>query len=194
MISDDTEYLEEILGLWEFLYSEEGVLMTEYGFEGDTYTLDENGTVVWTDSYLDMINDPDMSATATIGNESLWLLNNPVISQQYQPAPATRGEQIGRDVKAYFGPYAYDDTAFQNLGPFGGTDESVMNAEITVYLEEQIPQMILADSEAELRALYQETLETLDDMGIDAVHAAQNEQFQANKERIGIDFAWPDLQ
>ncbi len=194
MISTDTDHLETILPLWEFLYSEEGMLITEFGFEGETYTLDENGTVEWTDSYLEMVNDPDMSATATIGNESLWLLRNSVTFQQYQPAPATRGEQIGRDVWSYFGPYVYNDTAFQNLGPFGSTDETAIAAEIGVYMEEQIPRMVLAESEAEMRAIYQETIEQMQDMGIEQVREAQNEVFQQNKAKMDIEFAWPTLK
>ncbi|MFW5684189.1 MAG: hypothetical protein ACOC1I_05005, partial [Spirochaetota bacterium] len=194
MISTDTDYLETILPLWEFLYSEEGMLVTEFGFEGDTYTLNENDTVEWTDNYLEMVNDPEISATAQIGNENLWLLRNSVTFQQYQPAPATRGEEIGQAVWEYFGPYVYNDTAFQNLGPFGGTDESAMAAEIDVYMEEQIPRMILAESEAELREIYEETLENLDRMGLDEVRAAQNEVFQQNKDKMNIEFAWPTLQ
>ena len=174
MISTDTDHLERILGLWEFLYSEEGMLVTEFGFEGDTYTLDDNGTVVWTDSYLEMVNDPDVSATSIVGNENLWLLRNSVTYQQYQPEPATIGEQIGRDVWTYFGPYVYDDTAFQNLGPFGGTDEAAMAAEIGVYMEEQLPRMVLAGSESELREVYQETLDNLEKMGIEEVRSTQN--------------------
>lgn len=194
MISSDTEHLEAILPLWEFLYSDEGLLMEAFGFEGDTYTINDEGTVEWTQKYLDMVNDPDVSATAVIGNENLWLLRSSVTYQQYEPAAATRGEQIGRDIWRFFGPYVYDDTAFGNLGPFGGTEESIMNAEIIVYMEEQRPRLVLADSEAELRAVYQETVEQLEEMGIEAVTAAQNEVFQQNKAKIGIDYAWPPLR
>lgn len=194
MISTDTEHLETILPLWEFLYSEEGMLVTEFGFEGETYTLNDNNRVEWTDSYLEMVNDPDISATATIGNESLWLLRNSVLFQQYEPAPATRGEQIGRDVWSYFGPYVYNDTAFQNLGPFGATDETAIAAEIGVYMEEQIPRMVLAESEAEMRAIYQETIEQMQKMGIEQVREAQNEVFQQNKAKMDIEFAWPTLK
>jgi putative aldouronate transport system substrate-binding protein len=194
MISTDTQHLEKILKFWEFLYSKEGLLLSNYGFEGDTYTLDETGSVVWTQKYLDLVNDPNVSATAVIGNESLWLLQNSVTAQQVEPAPANEAEKVGRDVWAYFGPYAYNDTAFQNLGPFGGTEESVMQAEINVYMEEQIPRMVLAASEAELRAIYAETIEQLKKMGIEAVRASQNEQFQLNKAKVGQQFAWPPLQ
>ena len=194
MISNKTDYLDRILKLWEFLYSKEGLLVTEFGFEGDTYTLDSEGRVKWTQKYLDLLADPNISATAVIGNESLWLLRNSVTYQQVEPPPANRAEKIGRDIWAYFGPYVYDDTAFQNLGPFGGTDEAVLDSEITVYMDEQIPKMVLAASDEELMAVYDETMKTLKKMGIDAVRKAQNERFQENKDRIGVKFAWPDLQ
>lgn len=194
MISVDTEHLEKILPLWEFLASIEGMLMTEFGFEGETYTLNEDGRVEWTDNYLEMVRDPEISATATIGNEKLWLLRTHLHYQQYQPEPATRGEAIGREVWKYFSPYVYNDLPFRYLGPFGSTEESAIEARVDVYVAEQTPRMVLAESEAELREIYQETIATLQEMGIEKVRESQNEVFQNNKEKLGIDFAWPTLQ
>ena len=52
----DLEYIEPLLQLVEFLYSDDGYLLTNYGIEGEAYTLDENGNPQWTDL---VINNPD---------------------------------------------------------------------------------------------------------------------------------------
>ena len=50
LVSASAENLDEVLAYVDWLYSEEGILATNYGIEGDTYNLDENGNPVWTDA------------------------------------------------------------------------------------------------------------------------------------------------
>lgn len=54
--STECEDIEPLLEMVEFLFSEEGFLLTNYGVEGETYTLDENGDPQYTDL---VINNPD---------------------------------------------------------------------------------------------------------------------------------------
>lgn len=42
------EKMERILQIMDYLYSDEGVMLTSYGFEGEDYYLDENGEIVVT--------------------------------------------------------------------------------------------------------------------------------------------------
>ena len=50
MVSGDAERLEDILLFVDWLYSEEGVRTTNYGREGETYTIDDSGIPVWSDA------------------------------------------------------------------------------------------------------------------------------------------------
>lgn len=50
LVAANAENLDDVLAYVDWLYSEAGVLATNYGIEGDTYTLAEDGTPVWTDA------------------------------------------------------------------------------------------------------------------------------------------------
>ena len=55
-ISANTEHAELILRWFDYLFTEEGSMLCNYGVEGDTYTLDDEGNPVWTDKVM---NSPD---------------------------------------------------------------------------------------------------------------------------------------
>lgn len=55
-ISANTEHAELILRWFDYLFTEEGSMLCNYGVEGDTYTLDNEGNPVWTDKVM---NSPD---------------------------------------------------------------------------------------------------------------------------------------
>jgi putative aldouronate transport system substrate-binding protein len=196
MISDNTDYLEEIMALWTFLRSEEGHRLQAYGVEGESYVMDDNGRVQWTDQYIEYLQDPDVDpATDIYGNTNLWLLQDSVYMQQIEPPPATPAQAVGVNVWEYFAKYTYNETAFNNLGPFGGTDESAIAAEISTYWEAQIPKMVLAEGGAdEVRAIYDESVAHIERLGIDAVLEVQNRRFQENKAKLGWEHAWPPLR
>lgn len=54
--STECDDIEPLLEMVEYLFSDEGYLLTNYGVEGETYTLDENGEPQYTDL---IINNPD---------------------------------------------------------------------------------------------------------------------------------------
>lgn len=54
--------------------------------------------------------------------------------------------------------------------------------------------MIMASSEEECEKLYQQAIDQIKSMGFDQLYEFQNEKFHKNKQKLGIDFAWPSLQ
>ena len=102
-----------------------------------------------------------------------------------------RPDEISVNIDKYFAQWVYNDAAFDNINPRGGTDEAAMDAEIGVYWEKQFVKMIMAESEEELERIYNETIKHIDELGAEQVYKVNNERFQANKAKLGIDFAWP---
>ena len=58
LISTSCERLDDVLAYIDWLYSEEGVMLTNYGKEGETYTLDAEGKPVWSDAIKAETADP----------------------------------------------------------------------------------------------------------------------------------------
>ena len=195
MIAEDTDVLPETVKLWEYLWSDEGQVASNYGIEGMSYEWGDDGRLRFTDQYIEWLSDPDVDPGRDIvGNTYLFTLYNPVYGQLIAPPPATEAEAVGVRVKEYFSDYVYNETAFNNLGPLGVTDEAATFAEIRTYWEAQLPKVVLAESEAQAREIYAESVEQIKRLGMDEVLAVQNERFQANKEKLGWDFAWPPLR
>lgn len=79
-ISADSENWEVALRWLDYLYTEEGALLANYGVEGDTFEFDENGEPVFTDKILNNENGWTMTQTvasylcpsAGIANWSDW--------------------------------------------------------------------------------------------------------------------------
>lgn len=79
-ISADSENWEVALRWLDYLYTEEGALLANYGVEGDTFEFDENGKPVFTDKILNNENGWTMTQTvasylcpsAGIANWSDW--------------------------------------------------------------------------------------------------------------------------
>ena len=52
----------------------------------------------------------------------------------------------------------------------------------------------MASDEAECEKLYNQAEEQMYSMGYEELYESQNEKFHKNKEKLGIEFAWPSLQ
>ncbi|MBD2847428.1 extracellular solute-binding protein [Paenibacillus sp. IB182496] len=80
-ISRNVENPELAIQFWNWLYSEEGTLATNYGIEGEQYTIDENGEPQWTQAVIDEYTKKDdpfyaLQSDFGVGNLSLspsWL-------------------------------------------------------------------------------------------------------------------------
>lgn len=195
LVSANTEHPDRAIRLLHYLYSEEGQMVTSFGVEGVTYTIDENGHVQWTDYFLEQ-REQDEDRTARIYGDGggLWWVHNPLFARAIEPPPATVPDQLHRDIWNYFGQWVYQDLAFTNIDPPGGTDEQAMNAEIGTYWATQVPMMIMAASPEDVERIWLEALNHIDTLGAQQVIGVINERFNANKDRLGIEHAWPPLQ
>lgn len=190
-IAHDTNKTQSILNAWDWLYSMDGLMSYTFGVEGDSYNM-VDGRVAWTDKYIDIQSDPDKSNKEIYGNYSLWLLHNPLWEQPIKPAPATMADMVAVKVKDFFSQWTYNNAALDNLNPDGGSDEAAIAEEIRIYWEDtQVPKMIMADSAEEVKMIYDESIDYITSLGWEDVQRIQNEKFQANKAKLGVDHIWP---
>ncbi len=54
--------------------------------------------------------------------------------------------------------------------------------------------IVMAQTPEEATRLYNDTIAQMDSMGMVELDAYQDERFQANKEKMGLEFAWPRNQ
>ena len=139
-ISADSENWEVALRWLDYLYTDEGALLANYGVEGDTFEFDENGKPVFTDKILNNENGWTMTQTvasylcpsAGIANWSDWTR---------ELAGVPEKDQACYDVWSEFS----DDWRLSSsvtLSQDESTERAALYADISTIVKEQTAQFI----------------------------------------------------
>lgn len=159
----DEEKAQIILKWFDYLFTEEGALLCNYGIEGDTYTLDDSGNPVWTDKVL---NSPDgYSFSQAQANYCM-----PPSSQPFWYDWTRELQGLDEESIAMMDVWAQDDMDWVMPSDLTLTaDESVERAsimtDIDTFLKEQTAQMITGVLDVETN--WDSYKSTIESMGID---------------------------
>ncbi|TVQ28736.1 MAG: extracellular solute-binding protein [Spirochaetaceae bacterium] len=177
-----------------FLYSEQGQLLTNYGVEGVTYNV-VNGQIQYTDYFVEQgRTDPQGTSQKYGDGGGMWWAHNPVVGRALAPPPAQIGDQLRDAIWDASGPYVLNDLAWNNIGPPGGSEAAAIAGEIDTYWTAQLPQMVMASSAAEVESIWRESVAHINRLGLETLRTVENANFQRNKERLGLQYAWPPNQ
>lgn len=143
--------MDELIKFIDFLYSEEGSNITNYGKEGYSYELDANGEPQFIQSYLEQFRDAKPSAYYAVYSDlgvgkldlSLWACNT---ETQFKIQKALG--DFSPDVEEYWDIVQNDDAYVEpHIEPAFTTDEAEQIADIltdvTTYLETQYNDYIM---------------------------------------------------
>ncbi len=175
--------IEPLLELVEYLYSDEGYLLTNYGVEGTTYTLDENGDPQWTDliinnedglsfffaSYIYATNAAsgffpylnDMSRTYYDFNDNQW--------------------QVYEDLKS-LSACAYNYPAFATMTTDESAEYSSIESDLSTYSETKILEFIVGS--ADIESEFDSFVETLYSMGLQDLIDIKQAAYDRAMERV----------
>lgn len=114
----------------------------------------------------------------------------------YEPTDSL--DALGQDLIAYtekwVNGHIFDDKIFTDTAPEAGSDLAAISAQIDAYWGQQFPMIVMAATPEEATRIYNETIAQMDTMGMEELDTYKNERFQANKEKMGLRFAWPRNQ
>lgn len=96
--------------------------------------------------------------------------------------------------KRWVNGHIFDDKIFTDVAPEAGTDLAAIAAQINAYWGQQFPLIVMADTQEEAEKIYRDTIAQMDVMGMKDLDEYQNGRFQANKEKMGLKYAWPRNQ
>ena len=176
----------------DFLYSEEGQLLCQFGVEGDTWTWanEEHTQVKWTQKYLDM---KKAGTTAAYGFGAFNTLYNPAYIEPISPLEGkTASEAYTDNLKRALMPYCYG-VAWPKLDV---TDENYLKivqseAKVTAVWAEYLPSIIKASSASSAESLLEEAIVAMNRRGRETVIATYAEAYAKNKQKLGITWGWP---
>lgn len=189
MINAKAENKDRIIQLFSYLTSEIATLDANYGT--GVYDI-VDGAVVMKPEKQAEFDENYNAAFAKYKHDFGYFMDWTIIQKYWPKTPSSNPveadielSEIEPDVPMY------DNKCFIGLDPEGGTDLAAVNTIIQDYWGQAVPTMVMAPSAEECEAVWKASLEQIDSMGFQMVQDYRNEQFAANKARLGIEFAYP---
>lgn len=163
--STECEDIDPLLQMVEYIFSDEGYLLTNYGVEGVSYELDDEGNPQYTDL---VINNPDglsffFASYVYATNAASGFF--PYINDMSKTCYAFNDNQwqVFEDLKKLSDcEYSYPPYALMNTEETG--TYSSIESDLSTYAEEKVLEFIVGT--ADIDAEFDEYVETLYDMGL----------------------------
>ncbi len=196
MITKQADRPDKIIKVFDYLSSEEGQLLTQYGVEGETWEWeDESKTrIKWTEEYLKKYEAED---TGSYGLKYCNMLINQAFAEKVAPR-GTAGKRASdiyiSNLKRSLCPYSYDyspsflihDTADNKYFAFLQKSDIV-----TKLWARYLPDILRTDSETAAIKKFKETIQLMKERGLDDVISFSAKSYQTAKNVSGIKVGWP---
>ena len=186
VITRKAERPDRIIQLLSFLTTDEMTLDAQYGT--DAYDIVDGKVVLRPDVQEELANNYETAAAKYYLNLSFMV--DWSIIQKYQPDPETILDEDELKMNTDDSVTIIDDKCFTDILPEANSDLAATKTKLDEYWNQMEPQIIMAPSEEECIALYEQTIATLDSMGMTDLDEYSNQRFQENKARLGLDRAW----
>jgi len=197
LVGKDSKAEERIAKLLAFLNGKEGQHMVHFGWENETYTYNGDGTIKWTQEYEDALAKGD-------GSEKKWGMGFNLQMDWYsvkdlfpQPEKPVDVYLAEKNMKKPLVQYSYDTSAAGGKPNPDHPDRDKMletSNRLSLFWGKELPRILMAESEAKARAVYDDTLAKMDEMGRADLDKYSDELFQGAKEALGIERSWPPLR
>ncbi|MDR0524626.1 MAG: extracellular solute-binding protein [Spirochaetaceae bacterium] len=165
-----------------YLISEEGQYDIFFGIPGETYNI-ENGIPTYTPEVHEMNFSDKNRQEIEIGlDATYWMLMDVAWYEQFRPGFPPSIEQP----QMWTRPYVRSFAQYDNMEMPAGTDEALIYDEIARRWGRDLPKLILASSEADFDAIWNDFQKFKTDRGYAKLQAKQTETMQANKVKLGL--------
>ncbi len=177
VVFSDSDNLEETLRWMDYVYSEEGYMLTNYGVEGETFHYDENGEPILNDLIAHNPEGLAMGEAQTkyliMGGPTVFLLEREERTvteegQKYNEIWGTRGE--------------YNLSGSLTYTPEEGEERSGVVADLTTYIQEFTAKCVMGQVELTDDA-WNDFQAQLDTMGMDRVEEIAQAAYERYLER-----------
>lgn len=193
MITTSAKRPDLIIKLFDYLFSDEGQLLTLYGEEGIAWNwTDESKTkILGTDSYVKNKEEWNSEWLAQ-GVASFWFLERTSYYRKMKPDNVWTYNELAKwNSRVQLQPIAYSYAlAFTDC--YGGGDRSMMmiSNNVEAYWQNNIVSVISAKRE-NFKSSYDSVIASMKSYGWDDLLAYYNTAFKNVKSKMGVTYAWP---
>ncbi|MDR2178086.1 MAG: extracellular solute-binding protein [Treponema sp.] len=182
LISKNCKDKARAIQFLSYLISEEGQLATRFGVPGVTYNV-VNGIPSYLPEMEQLnLTDKNKQETEYGFDYTYWMLMDTAWAQQYAATPAPSVAQA----YAWTRPYVRSYAQYDNLELTPGSEESLIRGEVERRWGRDLPRLLLAKSDAEFDAIWNEYQKFKADAGYAKVVAVQSAALRENKRKLGI--------
>ncbi|MCM3746418.1 hypothetical protein M3223_03530 [Paenibacillus pasadenensis] len=193
MITKDSKHPDRLVRFFEYMTQPEIVLNNVHGIEGVTWDMVDGHVVKKPEVQAEL--DKDWAAASQKYLNGMEWFTNWVPVQRSFPLPANELQRSNGEYESkVYGPRVMDDRTFDGLIPDAGTPEVATGVKLDEYWKKMESKMVLAKDDAELESLYKEAIQYMDQHDWQKWYDIMNAKFKANKEKLGLKFAYPPLQ
>lgn len=188
LINKNAAHPDRIIRMFAYLNTKEAALDNEYGVGG--WTLGEDGLV---------IRDPEIAAlresnptefTAKYAGDMGWTSDYTIIQGTLSLDDSVWAQDVYNQTHDD-NIIIYDDKCFGDVAPEAGSDEAAIQARIKEYRTQALGRIITAPTPEQCEAELDAALAEMESLGLSKLVAYQNELFQKNKAKLGLEFAFP---
>lgn len=163
-VSTTTDQLDLILDYFDYWYTDEIVMMANWGVEGETYTLDENGDPHYTDvvfNYEEGMNLAMMVYCIDYGPTIIDYTRNQSGYDDQQKAALALWSDFEDD------PYGYPSWVKKSMTSEEGEVIGTYLTDVETYVDETVPKIVFG--EYDIDTFYPEFKATLVELGIEKI-------------------------
>lgn len=188
MINKDAEDPDRIIRLFAYLSSKEAVMDNLWGT--DCWTMDADGIVTQNADIIEL-EQSDPVAAAKFKGDFPWIGDHTLVQGSTGRAEGTPFADDDYLMSHDDRITVYDGKCFANVVPDAGSEESTIETRVEEYMKQAIGRIITASSAEECEAELDSALTEIEQLGLSKLVEYQNTQFQQNKQRLGLKFAFP---
>jgi len=181
---------ERRIQLFAYMRTQEAQMLDMYGVEGITYNLVDN-FVIHTEEVIAAVKEDVQASNRRYGYpDTMWCMRDNIINQ-YKPYPTEPEQVMLEEIKEVYKDYFYTADALQLVVPTGVKELVSANAKVIMFMDAEIPKMVTAKSESECKAMFEEAMKKVEELGYQTLYEAYNEMFKNAKMRLGKEFIYP---
>lgn len=188
LINKDAKHPDRIIRMFAYLNTQEAVLDNEWGVGG--WTLGDDGIVERTPEFVSLKESNPTEFTAKYAGDMGWTSDYTIIQGTYPQGNGVWDDdiyQMTHDDRIII----YDDKCFGDVAPAAGSDEAAIMARINEYKQQALGRIITAPTAEKCEEELDAALAEMENLGLSQLTEYQNKLFQTNKEKLGLDFAFP---
>lgn len=182
-VSKDCENPEAIARFIDYMSSREGMLVHMYGIEGEDYTWDENGMLHRTESGSEKVED------SVSGMFGFYAFHHTNFSRSVEYIDLSNASDLQISLGSSDKVFKYNSSLFELPAGYveAGSDYDFIKNEVNNYVASELPKLMMAEDEETFNTMYDEFIQTLNDMELPKYDEYVNIAVQEAAAEAGVD-------